>query len=133
VAAGRKRKGDAELVQALAMGASAENAAQKAGVSRRTVCRRLADPAFRTRVAEARAEIVRREAGLLTAAGMAAIKALTTLLESATSESVKLGAARTTLEMGCKLRETVEWTDRLAALEGRLNALLGSADRLEDC
>jgi transcriptional regulator of acetoin/glycerol metabolism len=42
VAAGRKRKGDAELVLALACGASPENAAQKAGLSRRTVYRRLA-------------------------------------------------------------------------------------------
>jgi hypothetical protein len=132
VAAGRKRKADADLLLALACGASPENAAQKAGLSRRTVYRRLADPAFRAQVAEVRAEMVRRAAGMFTAAGMAAIKTLTTLQESATSESVRLGAARATIELGCKLRETAEWAERLAALEGHLETLLGSPDRLEN-
>jgi hypothetical protein len=132
VAAGRKRKADAELLLALACGASAENAAQKAGLSRRTVYRRLADPAFRAQVTEMRAEMVRRAAGMFTAAGLAAIKTLTTLQESAASESVRLGAARATIELGCKLRETVEWAERLAALEGHVETLLGGPDQLED-
>ena len=70
---GRKRKGDTELLLALACGASVENAAQRAGLSRRTVFRRLAAPAFRAQVAEARAEMVRRAAGMFTAAGLPAI------------------------------------------------------------
>jgi hypothetical protein len=130
VATGRKRKGDAELVLALACGATAENAAQKAGLSRRTVYRRLADPAFRARVTAMRAEMARRAAGMVTAAGLGAVKTLATLQESAASEAVRLGAARATIELGCKLRETVEWADRLAALEGRLEALLGGPDGL---
>ena len=128
---GRKRKGDAELLLALACGASVENAAQRAGLSRRTVFRRLAAPAFRAQVAEARAEMVRRAAGMSTAAGLPAIKTLTTLQESATSEAVRLGAARATIELGCRLRETVEWAERLASLEGRLEALLGGGKQSE--
>ena len=128
---GRKRKGDAELLLALACGASVENAAQRAGLSRRTVFRRLAAPAFRAQVAEARAEMVRRAAGMFTAAGLPAIKTLTTLQESATSEAVRLGAARATIELGCRLRETVEWAERLASLEGRLEALLGGGKQSE--
>jgi hypothetical protein len=69
---------------------------------------------------------------MFTAAGMAAIKTLTTLQESALSEAVRLGAARATIELGCKLRETAEWSERLAALEGRLEALLGGPDRPEN-
>src|SRR5262245_53289570 len=104
----------------------------KAGVSRRTVFRRLADPAFRAQVTEMRAEMARREAAMLTAAGMAAVKTLTILQESALSESVRLGAARATIELGCKLRENVEWDERLTALEGRLETLLGGPKPPED-
>jgi len=128
VSKGRKRKGDTELLLALACGASVENAAQKAGLSRRTVFRRLAAPAFRAQVTEMRAAMVQRAAGMFSAAGLPAIKTLTTLQESASSEAVRLGAARATIELGCKLRETVEWAERLAALEGRLEALLGGRD-----
>jgi hypothetical protein len=123
VAAGRKKKADDGLVLALACGASPEGAAQKSGLSLRTVYRRLAEPAFRQQVNQVRAEMVRRAAGLFTAAGMAAIKTFTTLQESATSEAVRLGAARAIIELGCKLRETVEMTERMAALEARLEAL----------
>lgn len=132
MAAGRKRKGEAALVVALACGASPESAAQKAGVSLRTVFRRLADPAFRVQVNEVRAEMVRRQAGMFTAAGMASIKTFTTLQDSAASESVRLGAARGVIELGCKLRENAALMDRIAALEGRLEALLGGPDRPKD-
>ena len=120
------------MALALACGASAENAAQKAGLSRRTAYRRLADPAFRAQVTELRAEIVRRTAGVLTAAGMTAVKTLTMLQESAVSESVRLGAARATIELSCKLRENVGWDERLAALEGRLETLLSGPDHNEN-
>jgi hypothetical protein len=132
MSAGRKRKGDTELVLALACGATPENAAQKTGLSRRTVYRRLSEPAFAAQVNAMRADMVRRSAGMFTAAGMAAIKTLTTLQESANSEAVRLGAARATIELGCKLRETVEWTERVAALERHLESLLGGPDQLEN-
>jgi hypothetical protein len=124
VAVGRKKKADAALVVALACGASPESAAQKAGLSVRTVYRRQADPAFRAQVNEVRADMVRRAASLFTAASMPAIKTITTLQESANSEAVRLGAARAIIELGCKLRETVELMERLAALEARLESLL---------
>jgi len=132
VSAGRRRKAEAELALALACGASPEGAAHKAGVSPRTVYRRLAEPAFRARVEEARAEMVRRAAGMLTAAGLASVKTFTTLQESAASEAVRLGAARAVLELGCKLRDSAEVLGRLAALEGRLHELLGGPGRPGD-
>jgi hypothetical protein len=127
VAARRTRKGDTELLQALALGASVEHAAQKAGVSRRTAYRRLAAPAFRARVIELRAELTRRALGMLTAAGLGAVKTLTVLQESAMSEAVRLGAARATLELGCKLRENTEWSERLTTVEALLESLLQEA------
>ena len=108
------------LCVSLACGTSVETAAQKAGLSVRTVYRRLADPEFRAQVNEARAEMLRRAAAMLTAAGMTAIKTFTTLQESARSESVRLGAARSIIELGCKLREMVELPERLAQLEARM-------------
>jgi hypothetical protein len=110
---------------ALACGATPENAAQRAGVSLRTVYRRLADPAFRGQVDGVRTEMVRRTAGMLTAAGVGSLKTFTTLLESATSESVRLGAARAIIELGCKVRESAELSDRLATLEARMEQWLG--------
>ena|SRR5579871_4619234 len=124
---GRKRKADAGLVLALACGASPEHAAQKAGLSVRTVYRRLGEAPFREQVQQVRAEMVRRAAGLLTAAGLTSIKTLTELQESASSETVRLGAARAVLELGSKLRDTAELHDRVATLEARLAALLASS------
>jgi hypothetical protein len=129
MAAGRKKKADLALIVALACGLSPESAAQKAGLSVRTVYRRLADPAFRAQVNDVRVDMVRRAAGMFTAAGMQAIKTITTLQESATSEAVRLGAARAIIELGCKLRETVEWAERLAAVEAFLESLRCGQDQ----
>jgi hypothetical protein len=120
MARGRRKKADTGLIVSLACGASVEAAAQKADMSVRTVYRRLADPQFQAQVNEVRADMLRRAAAMLTAAGMAAIKTFTTLQESAQSESVRLGAARSIIELGCKLREMVEITERLAQLEARM-------------
>jgi hypothetical protein len=126
VAKGRKRKDVEALVLALACGASPENAAKNAGVSVRTVHRRLADSAFSMRVNEMRSAMQRRAADMFSAAGPSAIKTLMSLHESAKSESVRLGAARTIIELGCKLRESVDWTQRVEALESELATLLTS-------
>jgi hypothetical protein len=131
MAAGRKKKADEGLVLALACGATPEGAAQKSGLSLRTVYRRLAQPEFRQRVDQVRAEMVRRVAGLFTAAAMASIKTFTTLQESACSEAVRLGAARAIIELGCKLRQAVELNERVAALEARLEALWSGSDTSE--
>jgi hypothetical protein len=117
VAAGRRRKTDTVLILALACGASPESAAQKSGLSVRTVYRRLAEPQFRQQVDQLQNAIARRAAGLLTAASIPAIKTCTTLLESARSESVRLGAAKAVVELAMKLREATSLTDRVAELE----------------
>jgi hypothetical protein len=128
VAAGRRKKADDVLVLALACGASPEGAAQKSGLGLRTVYRRLAEPAFRQRVDQVRAEMERRLAGMFTATGMTSLKTFTTLQESASSEAVRLGAARAIIELGCKLRQSVEMNERMAALEARLEALGAELD-----
>jgi hypothetical protein len=110
------RKSDVALAAALAAGKTVADAAAAAHVSERTAYRRLADPGFRCRVTELRAGMVERALGR-TADGMAsAARTLRRLLRS-DSDSVRLGAARALLELGVKLRETVDLEQRLAALE----------------
>lgn len=121
--AGRKRKSDAVLALALACGASPEAAAEKAGVSLRTVYRRRADPAFRALVEDLRKEMLYRAAAMSTAATPASVKTIATLQQSAESESVRLRAACANIELGCKMREAVALEERVARLEEQLRGI----------
>jgi hypothetical protein len=113
---GRSNADDA-LLAALAWGATADAAAKAAGVSVRTVTRRLADPEFRTKLQEARGDIVRRTAGALTAASQESVRTLLTLQREPTPPAVRLGAARAVLELGLKVGEAAELEERIAQLE----------------
>ncbi len=64
----QKPRRDDALALSLACGATVEAAARQVGVSDRTVYRRIRDPEFQKRVKEARTDLVRRSAGLLSAA-----------------------------------------------------------------
>jgi hypothetical protein len=64
------------LAVLLAAGKTVAEAAAAAGVSERTTYRRLADPAFRTRVVGLRAEMVERAVGSLAEAAGEAVAAL---------------------------------------------------------
>jgi AcrR family transcriptional regulator len=117
---GKRKKTKHDLLMTLACGATVAQAADKAGVSERTVYRRLADPAFRAQLDQLRADMVQRGAGMLTAASLEAIKTVVGLLGSNAPEQVRHGAARTILQYGVRLRELAELQARLAALEGQL-------------
>ena len=117
-----RRKGDAVLLLALAGGQTVRDAARAAAIGERTASRRLADPDFRQRVGQLRADMVERALGKM-ADGMAAAADTLRQLLKAESESVRLGAARSLLELGVKLRESVELEERLATSEERLAAL----------
>jgi hypothetical protein len=118
VARARKNTDEA-LLLALACGASVENAARTAGLSARTAQRRLAEPAFRKRLQDLRTDMAQRTGGMLTAAGMEAVKTLISLQDGSIAAPVRLGAARTVLEFGIKLRENNELAERIAALEAQ--------------
>jgi hypothetical protein len=119
-----RRNADESLLMALACGATVDNAARQAGISKRTAYRRLADPAFGRRLQQMRGDMVSRTSGTLTAAAGEAVRTLLELLKNTTSPSVRLGAARAVLEIGMKVREMAELEERLTELEGRL----GGAD-----
>ena len=117
---GGRYTADNNLLMALACGATIENAARTAGLSQATVYNRLKDPEFQRRLQDIRSDMVKRTAGMLTAAAMEAVKTLLALQSTSTPPAVRLGAARAILEIGIKVRETAELTERIAALEAQL-------------
>ena len=116
---GRKRADDA-LMMALACGATVEAAAAKAGISSATAFRRLQDPAFKARVDAARAEMVQRATAMLTAAAMEAVKTLLDLQGNKQPPATRLGAARSVLEIGSRLRTENDLAARLEVAERAL-------------
>jgi hypothetical protein len=88
------------------------------------VYRRLADPAFRAEVERVKAQILERAVGMSGAATLASIKTLTALQESAKSEAVQLGAARSLVDIHCKLRQIADQQARIEAMEAQLRQLL---------
>lgn len=107
------------LMIALACGATVEQAARQAGMSRRTAQRRLADKTFQKQLREFTAAMAKRTAGMLTAASQESVKTLLRLHDASNPPSVQLGAARSVLQEGRQQREFCEWEERLAELERR--------------
>jgi hypothetical protein len=124
-----KRSKDETAMLALACGATVDKAAQQAKLSKRTLYRRLAQPAFRRRVQAARAEMLQRTAGTATAATPAALKANVELFTGSSSDAVRLGAARSVMEIALKLREITDLEERLSALEQKIDGDTGNGSR----
>ena len=64
--------------------------------------------------------MVERCSGMLTAAGIEAVKTLLSLQSSTSPPATRLGAARAVLEIGMRVRELTELADRVAELEARI-------------
>ena len=109
-------------VLALASGETAASAARKAGVTERTIHCWRQDDAFRREVTQARADMFSRALGSIAEGSASGALVLRQLALKAKSESVKLSAARALLELGPRLRESVELEERLRALEERAAA-----------
>ncbi len=112
-----KRK-EQVLLKALACGATVENAAQQAGLGERTVYRRLKDSEFRAKLRQFKADLVNRTAGMLTSAGLVAVKAMVDLVQDPNvAPGVRGRIAKNVLEMGTKYRECTELEERITDLE----------------
>jgi hypothetical protein len=116
-----RRNADEALALALAGGQTLRAAAEAAKIAERTATRRMADPAFRRRVTELRGDMVQRSLGRM-AEGMSEAADVLRQLLAARSESVRLGAARSLLELGVRLRESVELEQRMRDLEEHMGA-----------
>jgi len=111
-----RRKGDAELILALAAGQTIRDAAASASLSERTVTRRLQEAAFRQEVANTRTLMLSQAVGMLADAAADAVTTLRSLL-NAESDTARLGAARAILDAGPRLRESEELAARIEAIE----------------
>ena len=107
---------DETIVAHLAAGATYGEAAVRAGCSKRTVERRMTDPAFRDRVAEARRDALAQTAARLAAVATAAVDALAHLMLSADADAARVSAARAILTLALPWRGAVEVETQLAEL-----------------
>ena len=110
---------DSLLALALASGIPVVAAAEQAGVHRRTVERRLTDPAFRRKVAEFRGELIATALGRLADNMTRAADAVAALLD-APDPRLRLRAARALFSFGLRLRDSVDVGDRVRDLEAEL-------------
>ena len=115
----KRKRAEEPLLSALAAGSPVEEAAKAAGLSPRTVYRRLAEPGFRGRLATARDELASEALSELAGCASEAVATLRRLLR-ANNEHVQLGAARTLLDQLLRLREALALAERVATLERRL-------------
>jgi len=107
------------LALALAGGQPIAAVAEQFGLNRRTIERRLADPAFRRLVADFRGQLIATALGLLAENMTRAARAIAGLLDSP-QEHIRLRAARTLIHAGLRVRDSVDFGDRIRDLEAEL-------------
>ena len=115
-----RRNVDQLLLMALACGATLENAAVSAGVSKATAYRRSQESEFQQELRKTKAEMVGRTAAMLSAAAGEAVKTLLALQKDSIPPSSRLGAARAVLELGVSIRQSAELEKRMAEMESIL-------------
>ena len=101
------------------MGLSYPEAGKAAGVTSRTVSRRLEDADFHARVSRRRGERVAQVTGALTAMSTEALQVLRECMAEGRAAD-RLRAAQLTLVLMSRLRHETEIEERLAALERQL-------------
>lgn len=113
----RQREHTDELIrEALASGRTYAEAGALAGVSARTVRRRMSDPEFARGVSVRRGEVVGAIIGQLVGSGVEAVEVLRECLHS-DKESMRFRSAHLLLTLSTQLRHAHELEERLAALE----------------
>jgi hypothetical protein len=115
-----RKNADEKLLMALAVGGTVDQAAQAAGLSRRTVHRRSKDPEFLRQLRQTKKDLTQRTAALLGGACGEAVKTLVILMREPSPFAVRSGAARAIIEMSIKTRESGELEERLCELEQQL-------------
>ena len=116
-------RADDLLLPLLAAGATAASAAAVAGMSERTVRRRVKDEDFRIALQRERGALRRQLVDRLVGAALAAVDHLGALSEPGNTDATRLTAARTTLEFSARHLAVVDVNDRLAELEERAAAM----------
>jgi hypothetical protein len=110
---------DVALALALAMGASQVDAAEKAGVGRTTVHRRLADPAFQQLVARLRTDFMAEALGRMARHMSRGADALVEMLDS-TEGALRLRVIRALLTLSLRLHDAMDYEQRIRAIEAKI-------------
>lgn len=127
---GRIGAHDDQILKALLEGASQREAADRVGVSERTVRRRVADPGFQRRLQEAQAEILKRMQRRVVASAIRAVGTLDEIAQDAEQAAmVRVNAARTlltaaTAQQPSKVELTTAAGDEQDSAIAKLRALL---------
>ena len=117
-------KGEAALIQQLAVGASVAEAAKAAAVSRQHVYNRLDDESFRAEIRRVRLELFEQTMGKLSDAATTAAQVLADL-QGNNDPRIRLLAAKTVLQLRSQLWQESELEARIAALEQMAKRGLG--------
>ena len=117
----RKFGKDEILIAALAAGATVEVAAEKAGVSPRTVYRRLENDDFCDRLEEFLHDILRRASGSLIASISEPTRTILNLQKESFPPGIRLGAARINFDVAIRFKEITDINERLLRLEEHAN------------
>ena len=107
------------LALALAAGTPVGEAADQAGICRKTVQRWLAKPAFRRLVSRLRGQMLATALGYMSDNMTRAARTVAALLD-APEPHIRLRAARTLMNFGLRFRESVDVTDHIHQLEREL-------------
>lgn len=127
----RRSVQDDVIKAALAAGRSYAETATLAGVSARTVRRRMEDEAFAGEVRRLRAERASQLSSTLLELGATAIEVLGELLADPSS-SVRLRAADAVLGHGQRYQREVDLVERIAAIERRIETGAASVEGDDD-
>jgi hypothetical protein len=115
---GDKKPGLRErFIMALLANPSVETAAESVGIHRVTAWRWMKDPAVVQRLTETRRQCMGHAMMRLQAAASASVTTLVEVQASGESESARVSAARTVLEMALRAAEIGELEERLTRLE----------------
>jgi hypothetical protein len=113
------------VLGALVLGASPDNAGSAGRVSRRTVYRWLADPAFKAALTEARRQALQTATARLAGITGRAVDALAALLDGGADPQTRCRAALGVLHMAVKSAEVDDLLARVEELESRARPMRG--------
>jgi hypothetical protein len=114
---GKKDRKLEQFIEGLLSSPNVESAAASAGISARTAWRWMRDETVRERLRETRQQRMQHAMMRLQSGASAAVTCLCELQASGESESAKVSAARTILEMALRSAEIGDIAERLARLE----------------
>lgn len=118
MAGGDRKNANSQVLAALATGCTLREVSELTGVSERTISRRLKDPKFKAALDRRKDQILTATVAKLSNASTMAVDTLRELMACDTN-SVRLGAARSILELSVSMRTATEFAERIAALEGK--------------